>query len=185
LEGKKNIKEQHRDILEKYKKMDKLGLIKYKSEHFILVNSIVPKFEEKKWTWENTPKKRLLKEFSDLTKSGNLYEGIQIYGLRDNIYIGVIEGPPETPYEKWFFLFEILLTNEYPFGISKLYFKTKIFHPNIGEEGLLSIHIYFDTISGLHNPATTLIKFVLSVQSLLDDPNPYNFLNEKAAKLYK
>ena len=185
LEGKKVIKEQHGDILEKYKKMDKLGLIKFKSKHFILVNSIVPKIEEKSWTWSLPAKRRLLKEFSDLTKSGNLYEGIQIYGIRDNIYIGVIEGPPQTPYEKGFFLFEILLTNEYPFGISKLYFKTKIFHPNIGEEGLLSIYIYFDTISGLHNPATTLIKFVLSVQSLLYAPNPYDFLNEKAAKLYK
>ena len=30
-----------------------------------------------------------------------------MYGIIDNKYIGVIESPPKTSYEKWFFLFEI------------------------------------------------------------------------------
>ena len=67
-----------------------------------------------------------------------------------------------------------------PLGISIFFFRTKIFHPNIREDGLLSIldndHFY---------PAMTLPKTILSVQSILDDPNPDVFLNENAAKLYK
>ena len=185
LKGKKVIKENHEDVLEKYKKIDRLGLIKYKSEHFILVNSIEPILKEKDWTGEARSIKRFLKEFEDLPKGS--YEGFQIYGIKNNKCIGVIEGPPQTPYEKGFFLFEIMLRKDYPFGIGRFYFITKIFHPNIGEDGLLSIYIYASSINrfDLSNPALTLGKVVQSIQSVLDDPNPDDFLNEKAAKLYK
>jgi ubiquitin-conjugating enzyme E2 D/E len=185
FEGEKIIKDQQEADLEKYKKIDNLGLIKYKSEHFILMNSIKPIFEEKDWNGESSSKIRFLKEFSDLTKD-LLYEGFQIYGIRNNKCIGVIEGPPQTPYEKGFFLFEIILSREYPFNISKFYFITKIFHPNIGEDGLLSIYLEGSTDrTGFCHPTFTLGNIVLSIQSILDDPNPDDFLNEKAAKLYK
>ena len=50
-----------------------------------------------------------------------LYEGIQIYGIIDNKYIGAIESPPKTSYEKGFFLFEII--KKYPYSIeNKFYF---------------------------------------------------------------
>ena len=184
LEGEKIIKDQQGVALEKYKKIDNLGLIKYKSEHFILVNSIKPVFEEKDWKWKAECKRRFLKEFSNLKKE-SLYEGFQIYGIRNDKCIGVIEGPPQTPYEKGFFLFEIILSKEYPLGKNIFYFRTKIFHPNIGENGLLSI--YFEGSFGIADfcdPSLSLAKFFLSCQSILDDPNPYDHLNEKAAKLY-
>ena len=104
------------------------------------MNSIEPIFKEKDWTGENYSRKRFLKEFMDLQKD-LLYEGFQIYGIKNNKCIGVIEGPPQTPYEKGFFLFEIILRKDYPFNVGRFYFITKIFHPNIGEGGLLSIYI--------------------------------------------
>ena len=57
-----------------------------------------------------------------------------------------------------------------------------MFHPNIDEnEGLVSFDFFLDNWS----PTLTLEKCILSVQSLLDSPNPDEFLNEKASKLYK
>ena len=147
------------------------------------MNSIKPVFEEKDWKWKNDSKRRILKELSDLTK--DLSEGFQIYGIRNNKCIGVIEGPPQTPYEKGFFLFEIILGKEYPMDKNKFYFRTKIFHPNIREDGLLSI--YFEGSFGradFCDPTLTFRTIFLSCQSILDDPNPYDPLNEKAAKLY-
>ena len=168
------------NILEEYKKVDKLGLIKYESKNFILINSIdnIYKSQDEKYI-----RSRLLKELSDLKNMIPFYEGIQIYGIIDNKCIGVIEGPPKTSYEKGFFLFEIIIDKNYPFPGSKFNFKTKIFHPNIREEdGLLSI------LGGLQEifcPALTIGRIVISIQSILDEPNPDTFLNERAAKLYK
>ena len=78
----------------------------------------------------------------------------------------------------------IILSKKYPFGEGedKLYFKTKIFHPNIREEdGLLSILNYLDIFA----PSMTIGSIAISIQSILDEPNPETFLNERAAKLYK
>ena len=112
-----------------------------------------------------------------------LYEGIQIYAIIDNKCIGVIEGPPKSSYEKGFFLFEIILSKDYPLGESKFYFKTRIFHPNIREEdALLSI---LGRFKELFCPNMKIGTIAISIQSILDEPNPDTFLNERAAKLYK
>ena len=72
---------------------------------------------------------------------------------------------------------------KYPFIPPKFKFITKIFHPNISEiNGLVSVDILMDKWRPLlGNP----VDIILSIQSLLDDPNPRFFLNETAAKLYR
>ena len=42
-----------------------------------------------------------------------------------------VQGPKDTPYANYIFLVKISLTSEYPISPPKMYFKTKIFHPNI------------------------------------------------------
>ena len=166
------------NILEDYKKVDKLGLIKYESQNFILINSIDNIYKSQ---FVGHAQKRLLKELNDLKNSIPFYEGIQIYGVIGNKCIGVIEGPPKTSYEKGFFLFEMIIDKEYPLcDTNKIYFKTKMFHPNIREEdGLLSMYNIF-------HPALTIGRVVINIQSsILDEPNLDTFLNERAAKLYK
>lgn len=40
-------------------------------------------------------------------------------------------GPDDTPYKNGIFEIKINLTSDYPLQPPKVYFKTKIFHPNI------------------------------------------------------
>lgn len=152
-----------------------------KSKNFTLHNDLInPIFKPlKKWSGKII-ETRLLKEFKDLKDIYFNEEGFQIYGLVGNKIFGVLEGPPKTSFENGFFLFEILFSDDYPFSPPQFIFKTKIFHPNIDENGIVCAHILDDW-----HPSIFLIKFILSIQSLLDAPIQDNFLNENASKLYK
>ena len=115
--------------LEDYKKYDKLGIIKYKPKNFVLANTIDIIY---KYSGNYKVDKRLRKEMRDLKhdfeENNFYYEGFQIYGLIDEKLIGVMEGPPNTLYEKGFFLFEIIIDKNYPFGGgSKFFLKLKFF----------------------------------------------------------
>jgi ubiquitin-protein ligase len=176
--GKKTRKE---ELLEEYKKVDKLGLIKYKSRNFFLSNTIdfpvkISKYFEK-FEYEHVNKMAI-----NLKKNYFKCEGIQIYGLIDNKIIGVIEGPPKTSFENGFFLFEFIIGKSYPFDSkneSKFYFKTKIFHPNVGTDGLLCKY------ESLFQIPMTLASTIIYVQSILDEPNLFDWYNAGAAMLYE
>ena len=125
----------------------------------------------------------ILKKKETIFKNYKNFEGFQLYRFKSNKLIGAIEGPPKTFYENGFFLFEMEFPSDYPFKPPKFKFITKIFHPNISEiDGLVSVDILQDQWT----PALCIPKqIILSIQSLLDDPNPYDCLNETAAKIFK
>ena len=123
-------------------------------------------------------KKRLRNSLKECYKE----EGYQIYSIKNNIVLGVLEGPPDTSYENGYFLFKMLLPENCPFSPPQFIFITKIFHPNISENGFVSVDILQDHWS----PAICRFgSIIYCIQSLLNEPNPYDFLNESAAKLYK
>jgi len=171
-----------KEFFDNVKIIDKLNLIKIKSKDFLLVNSIrnfifpLPGY----WT-DQCINHRIIPEFENLKNNILINEGFQTYGIKENKLIGVIEGPPGTSFENGFFIFEIKLSKDYPLKFGEFYFKTKIFHPNIGENGFVSL----DVLANGWTPILNFRTVILSVQSLLDSPNPDDFLNEKAAKLYK
>ncbi|TBU05843.1 ubiquitin-conjugating enzyme [Hamiltosporidium tvaerminnensis] len=90
-----------------------------------------------------------------------------------------IIGPEGTPYQDGIFELEITLTPNYPFTAPIVKFKTPIFHCNINEG-----HICLDILKNEWSPALTISKVLLSISSLLHDPNPNDPLNRKAADLY-
>ena len=143
---------------------------------FFLVNNTIPIVDTK--ISINYFKKYLNSNLSQCFNN----EGFQIFSFKNDTLIGVLEGFPKTPFENGYFLFKIILPKSYPYDPPEFVFISNIFHPNISEDGFVSIDIFNDKWS----PILCVFSYVIySVQSLLDDPNPDNFLNEKAAKLYK
>ena len=92
-----------------------------------------------------------------------------------------IIGPTETVYEGGVFKLLIHFSDRYPFKPPKIRFLTRIYHPNINSSGGICLDILKDQWS----PALTISKVLLSICSLLSDPNPDDPLVPDIARQYK
>tara|TARA_B110000467_G_C18093375_1_gene353137 strand:- start:11 stop:469 length:459 start_codon:yes stop_codon:yes gene_type:complete len=79
-----------------------------------------------------------------------------------------IMGPDKSPYEGGVFYLNIVFPKDYPFKPPKLTFLTKIYHCNISSGGSICL----DILKEQWSPALTISKVLLSICSLMDDPNP-------------
>jgi ubiquitin-conjugating enzyme E2 D/E len=124
--------------------------------------------------------RRIQKELQDLKKDSP--ENCSAGPRDSNIYIwdGMIMGPSDSPFSGGIFQLEIHFPTEYPFKPPKITFKTKIYHPNISSNGAICLDILKDQWS----PALTIGKALLSICSLLTDPNPKDPLCPDIANLY-
>jgi ubiquitin-conjugating enzyme E2 D/E len=93
---------------------------------------------------------------------------------------GCIFGPEDSPYVGGMFKLIIQFPVDYPFRAPHVQFMTKIFHPNINSTGLICL----DILKGQWSPALTISKVLLSITSLLTDPNPDDPFMPEIAKLY-
>jgi len=94
---------------------------------------------------------------------------------------GYIFGPEESPYAGGIFNLVIQFPVDYPFRPPHVHFTTKIYHPNINAAGLICL----DILKTQWSPALTISKVLLSITSLLTDPNPEDPLVPEIANLYK
>tara|TARA_B110000967_G_scaffold206319_1_gene252761 strand:+ start:221 stop:667 length:447 start_codon:yes stop_codon:yes gene_type:complete len=92
-----------------------------------------------------------------------------------------IIGPEATPYSGGLFKLIIDFPSNYPFKPPKVRFQTKIYHPNINGSGGICLDILKENWS----PALTISKVLLSICSLLDEPNPDDPLVMEIAEKYK
>ena len=79
-----------------------------------------------------------------------------------------IMGPDDSPYAGGVFFLDIHFPADYPFKPPKVHFTTRIYHCNINSNGGICLDILKDQWS----PALTISKVLLSICSLLTDPNP-------------
>ena len=129
-----------------------------------------------------TSKKRILKEMQELSNDANA--NISAGPVDDdNIFAwsATMIGPKDSPYEDGIFLLKINFPNNYPFKPPQITFDTKIFHPNISSSGSICL----DILQSNWSPALTITKTLLSISSLLTDPNPDDPLVSSIANMYK
>merc|ERR1711966_326839 len=113
--------------------------------------------------------KRITKELQDLQKDPPTSCSA---GPRadDDIFHwdATIIGPSDSPYQGGLFFVAIHFPPDYPFKPPKVNFKTKVYHPNVNSQGSICL----DILKEQWSPALTISKVLLSICSLLTDPNP-------------
>ena len=124
---------------------------------------------------------RIKKELKDIKENPPIICNAKLED--DDLYHwnACLTGPTETPYDGGIFNLDIRFPLDYPFSPPKILFTTKIYHPNINENGNICLDILKDNWS----PVLTISKIILSISSLLSDPNPDDPLVSEIAQLYR
>lgn len=122
---------------------------------------------------------RLQRELALLTT--NTHNVCSAHTVDDNIlhWKATLKGPDNSPYEDGTFELDIVFSDNYPFSPPKIRFITEIFHPNI-----YKFDICLDILNSNWSPVYTVDKTLISLRSLLTDPNAGDPLNDKAGQLY-
>ncbi|KAL5546921.1 hypothetical protein UlMin_006608 [Ulmus minor] len=133
-------------------------------------------------TNENLPPnviKQLAKELKSLDESPP--EGIKVVVNDDDFstIFADIEGPTGTPYENGVFRMKLILSRDFPHSPPKGYFLTKIFHPNISNNGEICVN----TLKKDWNPSLGLRHVLIVIRCLLIEPFAESALNEQAGKM--
>jgi len=95
-------------------------------------------------------------------------------------WTGSIPGPAGSPYQGGTFCVHINLPGDYPFSAPKVIFTTPLYHPNVSAQGGICV----DVLKNAWSPALSLYKVMLSLSSLLTDPNPNDPLVPSIAQEY-
>ncbi|KAL2540929.1 Ubiquitin-conjugating enzyme E2 19 [Abeliophyllum distichum] len=124
--------------------------------------------------------KRLQSELMALMMSGD--SGISAFPEEDNIFQwkGTITGSKDTVFEGTEYKLSLSFPSDYPFKPPKVKFETSCFHPNFDMHGNICLDILQDKWSSAYDVRTIL----LSIQSLLGEPNTSSPLNTQAASLW-
>jgi ubiquitin-protein ligase len=132
--------------------------------------------------------RRVMKELKEIedcinNEPSDNHRFINIKSVDDNVFNIEVSflGPKETPYEEILSTIAINISKEYPNKAPKMDFKNKIYHPNISTSGTICLDILKDQWRPIYTLRTTL----MSIISLLSDPNPDSPLNGEAARNYK
>jgi len=106
----------------------------------------------------------------------------------------IIIGPPETPYEGGYFKARLVFPRDYPMKPPKMKFISKIWHPNVHSNGDVCISILHDPGDDQYGyekaserwlPVHTVETILVSVISMLADPNDESPANIDAAKMWR
>ena len=125
---------------------------------------------------------RLAKEWELIQKEPVTYVTAGPKDEKDlTLWIGTLVGPSETPYEGGVFQLEIQFPSNYPYRPPKIIFKTPIYHPNITPSGSICL----DILKTNWSPALNISKVLLSLCSLLSDPNPDDPLMPEIAHQFR
>ena len=123
-------------------------------------------------------------------------EGFRVSASEDNLFVWdvAIFGPPQTLYEGGYFKASMKFPNDYPYSPPTMRFLTKVWHPNVYENGDLCISILHPPVddpqsgelpSERWNPTQSVRTILLSVISLLNEPNTSSPANVDASVMFR
>ena len=126
---------------------------------------------------------RIRKELKLLEEESKSMPGCSAGPIGDDLltWQGIIVGPEGTPYVGGVFKLEIKFPSDYPYKAPKVTFATPIYHCNINRAG----NICLDILKDKWSPVLTIGKVLLSICSLLSDPNPDDPLAPEIAEVFK
>ncbi|XP_034656864.1 ubiquitin-conjugating enzyme E2 R2 [Drosophila subobscura] len=105
-----------------------------------------------------------------------------------------IFGPPDTLYQGGYFKAHMKFPHDYPYSPPTIRFLTKVWHPNVYENGDLCISILHPPVDDPQsgelpcerwNPTQNVRTILLSVISLLNEPNTFSPANVDASVMYR
>lgn len=108
--------------------------------------------------------------------------GISAFPESDNLHLWVatVTGPPASVYQDLSFKLTLSFPQDYPYSAPTVKFTTPCYHPNVDQHGNICLDILKENWSAVYNVSTIL----LSIQSLLGEPNNDSPLNGQAAQLW-
>lgn len=138
--------------------------------------------------------RRLMQEYKEMMS--NPVEGIAAGPIADNFleWEAFIQGPDSTPYEDGLFRAVFTFPRDYPLSPPVMRFTSPMFHPNIYPDGRVCISILhppgddpsgYELSSERWSPVQSVEKILLSVLSMLAEPNADSPANVDAAKLWR
>jgi ubiquitin-conjugating enzyme E2 R len=145
-------------------------------------------------TVNNAATKALQQELKGLQKEP--LEGFTVQLINDNLFEWevAIFGPPNTLYQGGYFKSCIKFPQDYPYSPPTVRFSTKMWHPNIYENGDVCISILHPPVddptntelpSEKWNPAQNVRTVMMSIISLLNEPNTFSPANVDASVMYR
>lgn len=139
--------------------------------------------------------KRLFKEYKGL--SSDPPEGITAGPVSEDdmfVWEALIQGPEGTPFENGIFPAELKFPKDYPLAPPKMKFLVDVWHPNVYPNGEVCISILhppgddphqYEQASERWSPIQSVEKILISVMSMLAEPNDESPANVDAARMWR
>ncbi|XP_074649740.1 ubiquitin-conjugating enzyme E2 R2-like [Tubulanus polymorphus] len=123
-------------------------------------------------------------------------EGFRVEANDENLFEWdvAIFGPPRTLYEGGYFKAKMTFPPDYPYSPPSIKFTSEILHPNVYKSGDVCISILHPPVddpqsgelpSERWNPTQTVRTILLSVISLLNEPNIFSPADVDASVMYR
>jgi ubiquitin-protein ligase len=126
--------------------------------------------------------RRIRKEMADMQKDPPAQCSAGPTDEKDiSQWTATLMGPEKSPYAGGVFRLSINFPSDYPFRPPEIKFVTKVYHCNINDKGWICVDILKDNWSA----ALTVSKVLLSILSLLTEPNPNDPLTPPVAHQFR
>ena len=131
----------------------------------------------------STAQRRLARDLKRLQKDASDDKGYAACPNANNIleWEAYIFGPRDTIWEGAVLKLSMKFTEEYPKTPPMVKFLTRVYHPNVYNDGRICI----DILDRQWTPIYDVCSILTSLQSLLTDPNPASPANTEAATLFR